>query len=86
MTKTKSTAQQQPTDERKRAYVKQLAGVLARYAAPDELSALEAALNDYKGRVLATRNAQGLNDASYALYAKYHLHSQAVKSPGLGAA
>lgn len=78
MPRNNQPAQPNKADERKRAYIKQLGGVMARYATPDELPGLEAALNDYKARVLARRNAPGLNDASYALYAKYHLYSQAT--------
>jgi hypothetical protein len=81
MTNGTQTAQPSKADERKRAYIKQLGGVMARYATSEELPDLEAALNDYKARVLAKRNAPGLNDASYALYAKYHLHSQSTSNP-----
>jgi hypothetical protein len=70
--------QQTAETERQRDYCKKLCKMLTRYAIADELPALVKTLEDFKSTMLQKRYAPGLNDATYDLYANFHLRRVGV--------
>ena len=68
--------------ERQRDYCKKLCSVVAHYLTADELTALVQTLETFKGSILKQRYAPGLNDATYELFANFHLRGPAVGQAG----
>ncbi len=59
--------------ERRKAYCRELARVLVRYATADEVGALAEQLESQVRAITRSRPSQGLNDAAYAAFTRYML-------------
>lgn len=59
------------TEERRKAYCRDLCRVIARYASAEEATELARALENLSANILARRYCPGLNAAAYDVLARY---------------